>query len=101
MADLSHMFIKTYQWPWQVLLPFTVADAIAILYVVDGISTVEIICYIVKQGGRCYCHCYVWQMISHMSWLQSVLTDVIAMVADGIATQGWCIVSGRCYSHRW
>ena len=31
--------------------------------------------------------------------LQSILADVIAMVADGITTQGGYIVSGRCYSH--
>ena len=35
--------------------------------------------------------------------LPSILPDVIAMVADGIATQDRYIVSGRCYSHggRW
>ena len=86
---------------WQMLLPYTVADVIAIFYVVDGLSTVEMICYVIKQDGRCYCHCYVWQMVSHISWLQCVLINVIAMVADGIATQGGYRVSGKCCSNRW
>ena len=33
--------------------------------------------------------------------LQSILADVIAMVADGIANQGGYILSGTCYGHRW
>ena len=99
---LSHMFIKAYGLPWQALLSCilwqmllqnTVADVIAIFYVVDGLSIVEMICHIIKQGGRCCCHCYVWQMVSHISWLQSVLADVITMVADGWPPKVgiWCL----------
>ena len=34
-------------------------------------------------------------------WLQSALAVVIAMVADGMTTQGGYTLFGRCYGHKW
>ena len=70
---------------WQMLLPIfgrsychiVVADVITTLY-----------CYLpILQGGRCYCLCICGRCKNH-NCLIMILADVIAMVADGMATQG-------------
>ena len=33
-------------------------------------------------------------------WLQSMLADVIAILADGMTTQGGYTLFGRCYGHK-
>ena len=38
MADVMPYVLKAYGVPWQMLLPYTVADVIAMLCVVDGIN---------------------------------------------------------------
>ena len=45
MADVMPYALKACGVPWQMLLPYIVADVIAMLYVVDGITT----------EGRWYC----------------------------------------------
>ena len=39
IADVMPYVLKAYGLPWQMLLPYIVADVIAILYVVVGITT--------------------------------------------------------------
>ena len=39
MADVKPYVLKAYSVPWQMLLPYIVADVIFILCVVDGITT--------------------------------------------------------------
>ena len=46
--------------------------------------------------GRCYCH-YGWWYCHLWEWCDWQM--LFAMVADGIACQGGCVV--RCYSHMW
>ena len=38
MADVMSYVLRSYGMPWQMLLPYFVADVIAILFVVDGIT---------------------------------------------------------------
>ena len=39
MVDVMSYVLKPYSVPWQMLLPYIVADIIAILCVIDGITT--------------------------------------------------------------
>ena len=53
--------------------------------VVDAVTTYY--CYLPNlQGGRCYCLCICGRWKNH-NYLVMILADIIAMVADGIATQ--------------
>ena len=39
MTDVMPYVLKAYDVPWQILLPYIVPHVIALLYVVDGITT--------------------------------------------------------------
>ena len=96
MADIIAIMV------WLILLPLVLfgyvyialADVIAIFYgrsychvvVVDVVTTYY--CYLpILQDGRCYCLCICgrWKTTNY---LIVILADVIAMVADEMATQG-------------
>ena len=95
MADVIAIMV------WLMLLPLVLfwyvyialADVIANFYgrsychvvVVDVVTTYY--CYLpILQGGRCYCLCICGRWKNH-NYLIMILADVIAMVADGMATQ--------------
>ena len=56
MADVMPFVLKAYGVPWQMLLPYIVADVIDMLCVVDGITTEADGIASCLAGGRCYCH---------------------------------------------
>ena len=72
---------------WQILLPTLMADVIAIsvwwkllplVFVIYFITKVaDVIAFKCVEDGKTTCY------------LQIILADVIAMVADGITNQGW------------
>ena len=43
---------------------------------IDGIA--------ILVNGKCYCHCDRWN--SHIGWNVLIMADVVACVADGMAT---------------
>ena len=71
---------------WQMLLPiFTVADLIAIYFVVDVVTTFVAISLYCKVADVIDIICSRWKTTK---CLYVMLADVIGMVVDGITTQG-------------
>ena len=106
MADVVPYVVKADDVPWQILLPYNmwqmvnhrgrcynlllskVANVIVImLYVADGNPTKLHVTTFVNFNGRCYCQGFRWNSHQRVG-LAEQLADVIAMVADGIATKG-------------
>ena len=70
---------------WQMLLPIFGRSYCHI--VVADVITTSYCSLPILQGGRCYCLCICGRWKNH-NCLIMILADVIAMVADGMATQG-------------
>ena len=71
---------------WQMLLPmFTVADVIAIYFVVDVVTTFVHVSLYCKVADVIAIICGRWKTTK---CLYVMLADVFAMVADGITTKG-------------
>ena len=61
---LCHMFLGKWYTLGGVIAIY-VADVVAILCVVDVVTTRQMVQPVVEQGSRCYCHC-MWQMLSKL-----------------------------------
>ena len=106
MADVVPHIVKADDVPWQMLSPYdmwqmvnhrgrcynlllsNVADVIAImLCVADGKPTKLHVTTFANFNGRCYCQGGRWNSLQRQDLAEQV-ADLIAMVADGIATKG-------------